>query len=162
MGVRIRDHIRSHVVGYIAVFLFAMSGTASALDGSNTVFSDDIVNGEVKTADIGNSEVGTGDIANGGVGTLDIADDAVTKNQIAAGGVHTSEIANSNVLGVDIKDGEVGSADITDQSVTGDDLAGTGFGANGFNGDEEIADGTISGFDIGNNRSVETTSSTDR
>ena len=50
--MRFREHIRSNVIGYIALFAFAMSGTASALDGSDTVFSDDIVNGEVKSADI--------------------------------------------------------------------------------------------------------------
>jgi hypothetical protein len=152
MGIRIRDHIRSNVVGYIAIFLFAMSGTALALDGSNTVFSDDIVNGEVKTADIGTGQVASGDIATGGVGTADIADDAINQTKILEGGVRTSEIGNSNVFGVDIKNGEVGSADITDQSVTGADLAGTGVGDNGFNGDEEIKDGTISGFDIANDQ----------
>jgi hypothetical protein len=36
MGTRIGNHIRSNVVGYVAIFLFAMSGTAIALDGSNT------------------------------------------------------------------------------------------------------------------------------
>src|SRR3954451_23893538 len=104
MGTRIRNHVRSNVVGYIAIFLFAMSGTAVALDGSNTVFSDDIVNGEVKSADIGTSEVTSPDIANGtiasvdiapgGVDTADVADDAIHSEQIVQGGVRTSEIGD--------------------------------------------------------------------
>ena len=49
MRHRLHNHIRTNVVGYIAIFLFAISGTATALAGSDTVFSDDIVNGEVKT-----------------------------------------------------------------------------------------------------------------
>ena len=59
--MRIGNHIRSNVVGYIALFAFAMSGTASALDGSDTVFSDDIVNGEVQSPDILDGTVGSAD-----------------------------------------------------------------------------------------------------
>jgi len=47
MGVRIRNYIRQHHVGLLALFLALTGGTAYALDGSNTVFSDDIVNAEV-------------------------------------------------------------------------------------------------------------------
>jgi hypothetical protein len=50
---RIRQHIRGNVVGYVALFLVLTGGTAQALNGSNTVFSDDIVNRDVKTADLG-------------------------------------------------------------------------------------------------------------
>ena len=41
----LRAHIRGNVIGYVALFAFATSGTAAALDGSDTVFSDDIVDG---------------------------------------------------------------------------------------------------------------------
>ena len=77
MSDRIRAHLRSNVVGYIALFCFAMSGTASALDGINTVFSDDIVNGEVKAADIGTGELTSGDILNGTIDRQDLANGAV-------------------------------------------------------------------------------------
>ncbi len=80
MGTRIRNHVRSNVVGYIAIFLFAMSGTAIALDGSNTVFSDDIVNGQVKSADIGNRQVQGIDVKDETLTSLDIADQSVTIN----------------------------------------------------------------------------------
>ena len=45
-------HLRQQWLGALAVALVLTGGTAYALDGSNTVFSDDIVNGEVRTADI--------------------------------------------------------------------------------------------------------------
>ena len=32
----IREHLRSNVVGYVALFCFAMSGTAVAVDGSDS------------------------------------------------------------------------------------------------------------------------------
>jgi hypothetical protein len=42
--------------------LVALGGTATALSGSNTVFSDDIVNGHVRTADVLNNNVTGADI----------------------------------------------------------------------------------------------------
>ena len=51
MSRKLRDHIRSNVVGYVAVFI-ALSGTAYAVDGPlpgvDQVGSEDIINGEVK------------------------------------------------------------------------------------------------------------------
>jgi hypothetical protein len=47
-------------VGYVAIFLFAIGGTAWA---TRTIFSSDIFIGEVKTADIGGGEVTAPDIA---------------------------------------------------------------------------------------------------
>ena len=58
MSGRIRAHLRSNVVGYCALF-FALSGVAVALPGTNTVFSDDIVNGTVQSQDIANGGVAT-------------------------------------------------------------------------------------------------------
>lgn len=49
---RLRSY-RTTVVAYLALFLVLTGGTAVALNGSNTVFSDDITNGQVKSADIG-------------------------------------------------------------------------------------------------------------
>jgi len=142
MGTRIRHHIRSNVIGYIAIFLFAMSGTAFGLAGSNTVFSDDIVNQEVKTDDIANGDVGIADLGVNSVGSGELND----------GSVKSPEINDGTIATADIADGAVNSAKILDQSVTGTDLSGTGFGNNGFNGDEEIIDGSITGFDIGANQ----------
>jgi hypothetical protein len=48
------NHLRSNVVGYAALFV-ALSGTAIALPGQETVFSDDIVDGQVRTNDISDS-----------------------------------------------------------------------------------------------------------
>jgi hypothetical protein len=45
------NHLRSHVVGYVAIFL-ALTGTAVALPGKNTVDSGDIRNGQVKPSDL--------------------------------------------------------------------------------------------------------------
>ncbi len=50
MSRRIGKHVRSNVVGYVAVFL-ALTGTAWALE-RNSVRSRHIVNGQVKGADV--------------------------------------------------------------------------------------------------------------
>jgi hypothetical protein len=45
-------HLRGQWVGALALFLVLTTGSAYALAGHNTVFSDDIVNREVNTADL--------------------------------------------------------------------------------------------------------------
>ncbi len=77
MGSRICDHLRSNVVGYIAIFLFATGGTAIALDGSNTVFSDDIVNGEVTSPDVLNNSLSTNDLGPDSVGSSEVANNSL-------------------------------------------------------------------------------------
>ena len=96
MSKRIAAHLRRNVYGLLALF-FALSGTAIALDGQNTVFSDDITNGEVKSADIQNETVASADVLNGTVLSAD---------------VH-----NETLGGVDVKDGSLTGADINESSL---------------------------------------------
>ena len=83
----ISKHVRNNVVGYVALFIALSGGTAYALDGSNTVFSDDIVNQEVKTEDIRDANVMTADIRHDAVTTVKIADGAVSTGKLADGAV---------------------------------------------------------------------------
>jgi hypothetical protein len=64
----VREHLRSNVVGYVALFLVVAGGAASALPGRNTIDSGDIKRGQVKTSDL----------ATGAVGSAKVADDALT------------------------------------------------------------------------------------
>ena len=57
---RIITHLKHHVVGYLALFLVLSSGTAYA---ANTVFSTDIVNGQVKSVDVADNGLSGTDIA---------------------------------------------------------------------------------------------------
>jgi len=57
---------------WIALLLVLSSGTAYALDGKNTVFTDDIVNGQVRSADVANDDTA---FALRGV---DVANDSLT------------------------------------------------------------------------------------
>ena len=49
---------------------------------ANTVFSSDIVDGEVKTADLGNNSVTAGKIKDGEVKAAEIATDAVSSAEL--------------------------------------------------------------------------------
>jgi hypothetical protein len=82
MSRRIREHIRGNVVGYVALFLVVTGGTAQALNGSNTVFSDDIVNREVKNQDLALGAVSTNRLAPKAVKGGRVADDTLTGTQI--------------------------------------------------------------------------------
>jgi len=104
VGKKAWGHARSNVVAYIALFFALGSGTAMA---ANTVFSTDIVNGEVKTADIGGGEVNTSDIANDAVTGAKVADDDLGNVDLKAGAVRTSELQNGGVQDQDLADGAV-------------------------------------------------------
>jgi len=59
MPGKLLAHLRQQWIGVIALLLVLTGGTAYALDGSNTVFTYDLVNGDVKVADIGEGAVAT-------------------------------------------------------------------------------------------------------
>jgi hypothetical protein len=76
----IRNHIRSNVIGYVALFV-ALSGTAYAVDGplpgQNQVGSADIIDKEVQTNDIGTGQVKNPDLASNAVNSARIANGTV-------------------------------------------------------------------------------------
>jgi hypothetical protein len=74
-------------VAFIAL-LAALSGTAIALPGTNTVDSGDIKNGAVKTKDIKNNDVRSGDVRNNALTGADI-------NESTLGQVPSANSANS-------------------------------------------------------------------
>lgn len=119
MSGRIRGHIRSNVVGYIALFFALSTGTSVALDGSNTVSTDDIVNGQVKTQDINDTNgVRSADLRddtleNGGLQAADLRPDAVGTSEVTADAVGTDEIASSAVGSDEVIDGSLGTSELS-------------------------------------------------
>src|SRR3954463_5554671 len=106
MSKRIGNHIRSNIVGYIALFLFAMGGSAYALDGplpgQNQVGSEDIINGEVKSGDLGVDSVASGKIADRQVKNADLGLGASSSNTIADGGIQGIDVKNNTLTGTQI------------------------------------------------------------
>jgi hypothetical protein len=78
---------RSIILGYVTLTLLLTAGAAQSLSGSNTVFTDDIADGNVKTSDI--------------------RANAVTSSRIAPSSVFSSDIANNAVTGDDINESTI-------------------------------------------------------
>jgi len=109
MPGRISQHLRSNLVGYIALFV-AMSGVAYAADGplagQNKVGSADIIDGEVKGADLGADSVSTGRIIDGGVRKLDLGPSSVV-------GGPGGTVADNSITGADVGLDKLGANDIS-------------------------------------------------
>jgi hypothetical protein len=87
---RVCDHLRRNVYGLLAVFI-ALSGTAAALPGKNSVDSGDIKRNGVKSGDIRNGDVKSADLGANAVTSADVGADALT-------GADISEASLSGVL----------------------------------------------------------------
>jgi hypothetical protein len=94
-------------IAFVAL-LAALSGTAIALPGSNTVNSGDIKNNTIRSKDIRNGTVSGKDIKNGSVKSADVGNDSLTGTDI-----------NEGTLG------EVPSANHANSAGTADALGGT-------------------------------------
>jgi hypothetical protein len=94
MQEKIRRLVQQQWAGLIALFLVLSGGTALA--SHEDIFSNDIVDGEVKTQDIGSGQVRT----------VDLGTNSVTSGRIAGQAVQSSDVANDTtgnaLTGIDI------------------------------------------------------------
>jgi hypothetical protein len=126
---QIRQHLTyANVMATIAVFLVLTGGTAVALSGSNTVFSDDIVNGEVLSADVKNNALTANDVAQDTLGFRETATSA--SDEISVGSIDEWDVAD-NSLGFretptsasdEIKFGSIDHFDVADGSLAREDF----------------------------------------
>jgi hypothetical protein len=94
---RLRPRSIYDVFALLALFV-AVGGTGAY--AANTVFSSDIVNGEVKSVDIGDNEIGSADVKDQSLNTFD---------------VHSfigEDVIDGTLTGADLQDGSVGAADL--------------------------------------------------
>lgn len=148
-STRIRELIRQQWAGLIALFLVLTGGSAYALDGSNTVFSDDIVNGEVKTVDVAGGAVTTDKVQDETLKGRDVLDNSLkgvdidesTLSSIGGGGPAGGDLTGSypNPL---IAPDAVGSAEIS--NVGGSDDVNANL-LDGKNWTDFVASSSISG-----------------
>jgi hypothetical protein len=133
MSSSIRAHIQNNVIGYIALFFVFTGGTAYALNGSNTVFSDDITDGEVKAPDLAAGSVNSGKITDGNVTNADLGADSVA----------TGNVIDGNLTGADLKDHSIGGQKVGTETLSGANVNdGSLFGA-------DIANFSLTQQDIG-------------
>lgn len=112
----------ANVMSTLAFTLVIGGGTAYA---ANTVFSTDIVDGEVKTADLAansvtgakvtsnqiySTDVRDDTLASGGLSSIDLAADSVGASEIAANSVDSEEIINNSLTLSDLLGANVSGA----------------------------------------------------
>jgi hypothetical protein len=103
------SHLRRQWVGALALFLVLTGGTAYALDGTNTVFTDDIVNDQVKSADVRNDN-----LAEGGLAALDLRE----------GSVRGPEVLDDSLSGADVNESSFGVVPEASHATDSDRLGG--------------------------------------
>ena len=141
MLVRLRRGVTfANVCSLLALLIAVSTGGAYA---ANTVFSTDIVNGEVKTVDQEGASVTSAKLMNLAVNEADLADDAVTNPKIAGSAVSVPEIATNGVAASEIADNSIDGGEIVDNSMTATDL-----GTDSVAG-LEIDDGSVTATDLG-------------
>jgi hypothetical protein len=97
---RIRSRLTyGNVVATLSLFLVLSGGTAVALTGSNTVFSDDIVDNQVKSADVRNDT-----LPGGGLTGADVKESSLGRVP-QAGNAGTLDALDSTHFGVGIMGG---------------------------------------------------------
>ena len=153
MPARLRPRLTfANVCSFLALLLALGTGGAYAAD---TVFSTDIVDGEVKTADIDNNAVTTAKIRANGVREPDIQDGAVGGAAIATSAVGTSGDRHDAVQATEVADGAIDSGEIADNTLGSVDIAASAIGISelGSNavGTDEIAAGAVGSSEIGSN-----------
>jgi hypothetical protein len=157
MSSRIHNHIRSNVVGYVAVFI-ALSGTAYAVDGplagQDTVGSADIINGEVRNKDLGADAVASGKIADRQVKNADLSIGASSSNTIADGGVRSIDVKDDDLTGADIAPDSLTGAEIDEDTLVGGPTNPTGPAGGDLTGtypNPAIAAGAVNSAKVANN-----------
>jgi hypothetical protein len=126
-----RTHLRSNIVGYLALFV-AVAGPAAAVGaaidgpapGKDSVGSLDLINGQVMQGDLANNAVMGAKVLDGSLGAADIAD----------GSLGAADIADGTLRGADIADGSVSQADVAANSLGQSALAQDSVGASELRG----------------------------
>jgi hypothetical protein len=132
----------ANVCSFLALLIALGTGSAYA---ANTVFSTDIVDGEVKTADIHNNAVTTNKLRDDAVDGTKIFDSTVSAADLGFASVASGEIATDAVNGSEVAANAIDSDEILDNSLTLFDL-----GQNSVNG-PEITNGAVSSTELGDN-----------
>ena len=120
MRQRLRSRLSyANVIATLALFIALGGGTtAVALNGSNTVQSDDLGPGaQVKAPDIADNAVDGADIARDAVQAPEIAQNGVGKGEIRNDAVGTSKVANGSLTGDDLADNSLTGGDVNESTL---------------------------------------------
>jgi hypothetical protein len=121
---RLRSRLTyANVMSTLAVSLaLAGGGTAVALSGSNTVFSDDIANDNFNSQSEGQGGLVASDLRAGSVGSSEVANGTLKAEDYGIGSVSGARIQDNNVTTLDLADGAIFGNDIRDGSLNDEDV----------------------------------------
>jgi hypothetical protein len=112
---RIRSHLTfANVASAIALFVARSGGTAVALNGSNTVFSDDITDNQVFSADVRNDT-----LSGGGLAAADLRPSSVGTSEVANGSLNDEDVGQGTFVNFTGAIGTVAANSCTVKLVTG-------------------------------------------
>jgi hypothetical protein len=122
MIAKSRRHITfANVCSALALIIALGTGTAYAAD---TVFSTDIVDGEVKTVDLAEGAVTSANVADGAIGQTQLASGAVGSGQLAPGAVGSGQLAPGAVGPGQIPADGIDGSKVANDSLTVADIRG--------------------------------------
>ncbi len=121
MLARLRTRLTfANVCSFLALLIALGTGSAYAAD---TVFSTDIVDGEVMAADIHNSAVTTNKIRDGHVGNTDLAADAIESSKVIDNSIAHADLANDSINSANVVNESLTSSDLATDSVNATEIA---------------------------------------
>jgi hypothetical protein len=117
----VRQNKQLKVIAFVAIAMavFLPTGVAFA---ANTIFSTDIVDGEVKTADIAASAVTTSKLVTGAVTLAKLGGNAVTGPKVKDGSLTGVDLAANTITGANIAPDAIGSAQVADFGLSNQDV----------------------------------------
>jgi hypothetical protein len=145
-------HLRAQWIGVLALLIALGTGSAYA---ANTVFTEDIVDGQVRAPDIASNAVREPEIVKDAVGNSELAADSVSFEQLVDQTVNTADLASNSISNakiqrdavreIEVADNAIDEGEVEDQSMGSAELA-TNSVTTG-----ELADNAVYGINVANN-----------
>ena len=153
MLARLRSRLTfANVCSFLALLIALGTGGAYA---ANTVFSTDIVDGEVKAADLDNNSVRSTKIGNGQVLNQDLGADAVDSAKVLDASLSAGDLGNESVGSGEIQTDGVTASEVADDTIDGGELINQSIGSadlatNAITADE-LTNNVVTGSKVANN-----------